>query len=106
MAGGLVGSRWMCDRLQTDGGWETYPMSSVRNLRIELLLKTANFRIEGEICECVTSESRGVLSIRIFYRALSRASREMWVEGTPLFLSGFKRRVLEKSEHGQKGYRK
>ena len=39
MAGGLVGSRGMHDRLQTGGGWATYPTSSVRNLRIELLLE-------------------------------------------------------------------
>ena len=99
MAGGLVGRARRARRLQTDGGWATYPTSSVRNLRIELLLKTANFRIEGEICECVTSKSRGVLSIHIFYRALSRASREMWVEGTPLFLPWIQWRVLEEESN-------
>ena len=51
---------------------------NVRNLRIELCLKTTNLQVESEICECATwIIPCGVLSIRIFYKALGRASRKI-----------------------------
>ena len=51
---------------------------NVRNLRIELYVKTTNLQVESEICECATwIIPCGVLSIRIFYKALGRASRKI-----------------------------
>ena len=48
---------------------------NVRNLRIELYLKTTNLQVRSEICECATwIIPRGVLSIRVSYKALGRAS--------------------------------
>ena len=50
---------------------------NVRNLRIELYVKTTNLQVESEICECATwIIPCGVLSIRIFYKALGRASNK------------------------------
>ena len=48
---------------------------NVRNLRIELYVKTTNLQVESEICECATwIIPCGVLSIRVFHKALGRAS--------------------------------
>ena len=53
---------------------------SVRNLRIKLHLKIAKLEVGSEICGCVTrSNPRGVLSIRVSYRAFGDASDEIWI---------------------------
>ena len=51
---------------------------NVRNLRIELYVKTTNLQVESEICECATwIIPCGVLFIRVFYKVLGRTSRKI-----------------------------
>ena len=51
---------------------------NVRNLRIELYVKTTNLQVESEICGCATwIIPRGVLFIRVFYKVLGRTSRKI-----------------------------
>ena len=77
-------------------------LHSVRNLRIELYVKTANFQVlrqdmTGRATWCIP---RGVSSVIVLARALSGASRKTLTEVAPRFLLSAMWRALGEAGKG------